>query len=151
MADHLRDQILLNLKTVLTGLTTTGSRVYADRTDALASDEVPGLTIVQGSETCEYQTLTAPRLVRAFFEVEVNACDARTAAQADARKRANTIAKEVQVAIAGSLSLSGVCKFINLQQTDFDLDTEGDKPSAVARMRYGITYYFYENAPDTPG
>lgn len=150
MADHLRDQILANLKTTLTGLTTTGGRVYADRTDALAADEVPGLTIVQGDESCEYLTMHAPRSVRASFDVDVTAYDARTAAQADARKRANTIAKEVQTAIAANLSLTAVCKFVNLVQTSFDLDSEGDSPSAMARMRYQVTYCFYENAPDTP-
>ena len=150
MADHLRDQILDALKTAITGLTTTASRVYADRTDALAASELPGLTIVQASESCDTETFTYPRLVKANFDVQVSAFDARTAAQADARKRANTIAKEVQAAIAAARSLGGLCKFINLVQTDFDLDTEGDQPAAVARMRYAVNHCFYENAPDVP-
>lgn len=150
MADHVRDQILAALKTTLTGLTTTGARVYADRTDPLAADEVPGLVIVQGSESCEYKTQTSPRLVIANFDISVRAYDTRTAAQADARKRANTIAKEVQIAIAGNLSLGALCKYINLSQTEFDLDSEADGPSAVADMRYAVTYCFYENAPDVP-
>lgn len=147
MADHLRDQILVALKTALTGLTTTASHVYADRTDALAAGEIPGLTINQGNETTEYATLGGPRLVKAYFDVMVDAYDARTAAQADARKRANTIAKEVQIAIGANLSLGALCKYVNLAQTDFDLSTEGDSPSAVARMRYQVFYMFAENDP----
>lgn len=148
MADHVRDQILAALKTTLTGLTTTGARVFADRTDPLAADEVPGLVILQGSESNTYLTMGYPRTVAASLSVQVNAYDARTGAQADARKRANTIAKEVQTAIGVDVDLGGLSQDVRIAGTEFDLDSESDLTNAVAEMRYEITYHFKETTPD---
>lgn len=149
MAEHLRDQILDALKTTLTGLTTTGARVYADRTEALAENDRPGLTIIQGDESPpEYLTLAYPRTVRAEFTVSVNAYDARTAAQGDARKRANRICKEVQAAIGLDVDLGGLVHDTRTAGTSFELDGGSDNEAASAEMRYRIIYQFKETAPD---
>lgn len=147
MVDHVRDQLLARLKLTLTGLLPTGSNVFLDRTDALDEDERPGLTINQGNETCEYMTMGYPRTVIARFDVDIDAYDDRSVAQADARKRANTIAAAVQAAIGADVDLDGLAQEVRLMQTDFDLDTEGDRPAAVAMMKYQVTYHFKETTP----
>jgi hypothetical protein len=149
MADHLRDQILASLKTAITGLTTTGANVFADRTDELQANEVPGLTLNQGgAETPEYKSTGYPRTIIATFDVEISAYDQRTRAQADARQRCNTIDKEVQAAVAAWAHTSTLITDMQRGQTDFDLSTESDKTAAMVRMRYFLQYVYKENAPD---
>lgn len=150
MADHLRDQIMAAMVTTLTGLTTTGVNVFPDEDDPVENAELPCLVLLQGGETNEVVTMPTPRLMRAFFDVDVIAYVKRTHAQADVRKKANTICKEVQTAMAGNVSLSGLAKYATLVQTDFELTGEAEKPAAMARMRWQVFYCYAENAPDTP-
>jgi len=58
---HLRKQIRDNVVTVLTGLSTTGSRVYASRVYPMAAANLPGLCVYTKSESVEILTMTPPR------------------------------------------------------------------------------------------
>lgn len=150
MALHLRDQIMDALATLLTGLTTTGARVYVDQdadSEPLADGQLPGLTIMQRDESSEMVSLPQPRIFQRLLDIEIVAHVKLTTPTA-ARKQLNLIDKEVQTAIAGSLSLGGACKHLTPQQVDFEFDGGGDKPMARARMRYQALYLFAENAPD---
>lgn len=150
MALHLRDQIMDALATALTGLTTTGARVYVDRdadTEPLADGELPGLTIVQGDETSEVRTLQTPRVFERLLDVDISAFVKLTTSTA-ARKQLNLIDKEVQIAIAANLSLGVGAKYITPVQASFEFAGDGDKPLARARLRYQVMYLFAENAPD---
>jgi hypothetical protein len=148
MADHMRDQILAAVNTALTGLTTTGSRVYLDQDNPLEDGELPGLTILQAGESTEVQTMPRPRLMQAVFDVDVSAYVKRTHAQGDARKTINTICKEVQIAMS-TAALAGA-KYATLVQTDFQLSGDAENPVAMATMRWQILYFYQENAPDVP-
>ena len=50
MADHVRKQIRDAIVTLVTGLTTTGSNVFAGRTYALQDSELPALRVYTGDE-----------------------------------------------------------------------------------------------------
>ena len=58
---HLRKQIRDNVVTALTGLSTTGSRVYASRVYPMAAANLPGLCVYAKSEEVETTTITRPR------------------------------------------------------------------------------------------
>ncbi len=58
---HLRKQIRDNVVTALTGLSTTGSRVYASRVYPMAAAKLPGLCVYAKSEEVETTTTTRPR------------------------------------------------------------------------------------------
>jgi len=58
---HLRKQIRDNVVTALTGLSTTGSRVYASRVYPMAAANLPGLCVYSKSEEVETTTITRPR------------------------------------------------------------------------------------------
>jgi hypothetical protein len=53
MANHVRQQIRERVATTLTGLTTTGSKVYQSRVYPLAANNLPGLLVFTNSETSE--------------------------------------------------------------------------------------------------
>jgi hypothetical protein len=94
---HVRQQIIDNLATTLTGLTTTGARVYPSRVDPLRSDEVPGLLIYDTDETIDEEQSTLQAQVRnPIMVVEGHA----EAASGDAiSDLLNLIASEVETAI----------------------------------------------------
>ena len=58
---HLRKQIRDNVVTALTGLSTTGSRVYTSRVYPMAAANLPGLCVYAKSEEVETTTVTRPR------------------------------------------------------------------------------------------
>lgn len=151
MALHLRDQIMDALATLLTGLTTTGSRVYVDRdadSEPLSAAELPGITIQQVDESVQALTLGQPRHLERYLNVQIDAFVKLTTSTL-ARKQLNLIDKEIQTAIAGSLSLGGVCKYVTATQVDFSTAGDTDKPQSRARMNYQVFYMFTETTPDT--
>ena len=58
---HLRKQIRDDVVTTLTGLSTTGSKVYASRVYPMAAANLPGLCVYAKSEEVETTTITRPR------------------------------------------------------------------------------------------
>ena len=73
MALHLRDQIMDALATLLTGLTTTGSRVYVDRdadSEPLSAAELPGILnwLLDGFREWREKGLRVPDEVAAATE-----------------------------------------------------------------------------------
>ena len=67
---HVRQSIRDNIKTTLTGLTTTGSRVYVSRVYPLTNDNFPGLAIYTADESDEYAVMGPPRTI--FRTLNVN-------------------------------------------------------------------------------
>ena len=58
---HLRKQIRDNVVTALTGLSTTGSRIYASGVDPIAAANLPGLCVYAESEEVATITITHPQ------------------------------------------------------------------------------------------
>jgi len=58
---HLRKQIRDNVITALTGLSTTGSRVYASRVYLMSTANLPGLCVYAKSKEVETTTIKRPR------------------------------------------------------------------------------------------
>ena len=58
---HLQKQIRDDVVTALTGLSTTGSRVYASRVYPMAAANLPGLCVYAKTEEVETTTITRPR------------------------------------------------------------------------------------------
>lgn len=153
MALHLRDQIMDALATALTGLTTTGARVYADRdelTEPLENNELPGLTINQVGESIDPLTLGFPRRLQHVLDVDIVALVKRTG-NTLARKQLNLIDQEIRSALAANaatLSLGVGAKYTTPVQADFEIVGDADKPLGRARFRWQVFYLTDENTPD---
>ena len=147
MADHLRRQIREAAATLLTGLTTTGNRVYQSRVYALRDTDLPGLRIFTLNESVEANTIGAgpARLQERTLTLSVEGCVKATSTYDDTL---DAICKEVEVAIAGDNTLGGKCKWVQLTSTEIEMDGETEQPIAIVRLSFQVFYITALNAPD---
>ncbi|MCC7041109.1 MAG: hypothetical protein IT516_12445 [Burkholderiales bacterium] len=147
MANHLRRQIREAVGTKLTGLTTTGSRVYQSRVYPVQNTELPCLLVFARSESVEAESVHAPRVLSRLLQIEV---DAVTKATADLDDTLDQICKEVEIALAPPVSggLMNLVEDIVLRSTDIELSGSAEKPTGVARMVFEVSYYHLDSTPD---
>lgn len=149
MADHIFEQCMDAVVAAVTGLSTTGARVIADKVDPLDADDMPGLAVVQIGASLEPQTLPAPRRMSVALDIDVTAYSKKPTATA-ARTELNQIVKEVAIAMYADRSLGGAAKYVTQLQVDYEFTGDTDKPTASARMRWQVFTGYLENAPDVP-
>lgn len=144
MADHAHKQVRSAIVTALTGLTTSGSRVYANRLYPLADTGVPALRIFLDSEESTDQTVHKPttqeRTVRLVVE-----CIAKATSSLD--DTVDLMSKEVEIALAAGVTVSGVLLLPVYTGSEFD-DEISDKPIAAKRLNFDVMFYTLNNAPD---
>ena len=147
MANHLRRQIREAVGTKLTGLTTTGSRVFQSRVYPVQDAELPCLLVFTQSETVEAETVHAPRTLSRTLQLEVSAVAKATA---DLDDTLDQICKEVEIALAPPVSggLMSLIEDIVLRSTDIELSGSAEKPTGVARMVFEVSYYHLDSTPD---
>lgn len=139
---HVRKTIRDNVTTTLTGLATTGSRVYQTRLFPLATAKLPGLCIYTRSETTQYASVSLPRTQVRELEVLVEAY-AKGTASID--NTLDTIAVEVEEALYADVTRGGNAKDTQVTSFEVDYDGEGDQSVGVARFTISVTYVTVEN------
>lgn len=139
---HVRKSIRDNVTTTLTGLTTTGSRVFQTRLFPLATAKLPGLCIYTRSETTEYATVGRPRTQIRELEVLVEAYVKGTASL---DSTLDTIAVEIEEALYTDVTRGGYAKDTQITSFEVDYDGEGDQSVGVARFTISVTYVTVEN------
>lgn len=150
MAKHVRQQVREAIATRLTGLTTTGSRVYVNNVDPLASGELPALTIRAGSESIERGSVGQPNpYVRRSMTIWVTANAAATSGVADTL---DTISKEVEVALVGTidaLTLGGLAVDTILVAIDEPkIVGDADRLVGMVDMQFLVLVNAREGIPD---
>lgn len=144
MANHLHRQIREAVETLLTGLTTTGSRVYANRLQPLADANLPGLRVFMDEEESTPLTVHSPHMQERRLAMIVECC-AKAVTTLDDTLDASS--KEVEVALSGGITIGG--KWLDAQYAGMQFDdAQADKPVGVKRLRFLITYMAASNAPD---
>ncbi len=144
MADHARKQIRDAVVTALTGLTTTGSRVYASRVYPMGSANLPGLCIYTVEEDIEEATGPRPRTLSRILDVAIEIYAKDNAALDDTIDK---ICAEVETALGNTKPAS--VKDLVLSSANTRYDGEGDQPHGVARMVFDAYYQTKEDAPNT--
>lgn len=150
MAGHIDKQIRAAAVTALTGLATTGARVFASREYPLQDAELPALRLFVGDSDIQAVTFGARAQVtrqERAIELRVEFCGKATANyddQADAAKL------EVEKAIAADITLGGIVKSADLRRIETERDDSGEKILIVTRMIFLCTAYTARNAPDVP-
>lgn len=153
MALHLRDQVMAGLVTALTGLTTTGSNVFADRdTDGepLGDASLPGLVLTHADEATEPLTLAFPRTLDAQLDIDI-AAHVKAVTNSAARLLANLIAKEVAAALGAQPLVASLGAVITPSQSPPEWDGGGEYAQGRLLLRYRVRYLFNESTPDVPG
>lgn len=144
MANHLHTQIRSAVVTALTGLATSGSRVYANRLMPLPDALSPTLNVTLDEERAEAATMHSPRMVDRELTVVVTAAAKATAALDDTLDQ---MGKEVEVALAGGITVAGRVLDVFYTGMSFE-DEQGDKPVGARRMTFSIPFTAMSNAPD---
>jgi hypothetical protein len=142
VANHLHKQIRDALVTALTGLTTTSTRVYANRLQVMADANLPGLRIFLDSEEAQEATIHQPVLEERTLVVE---CCGKAVTGLD--DLLDQISKEVEVALASGISISGKSLQLFYAGMEFT-DMQSDRPVGVKRLRFSVPYMAMSNAPD---
>lgn len=144
MADHLHKQIRDALKTKLTGLTTSGSHVYANRLQVMADTNLPGLRIFGDDENCDTLTMHTPALQERTIDVLVECCSKKVTGLDD---ELDLMSKEVEIALSSGITVGTRNVPCIYRGMKFD-DELADKPIGIKRLRFSIDYTAMNNAPD---
>ena len=146
MANHLRHQIRENVATTVSGLTTTGTRVFQSRVYPLEATNLPCLLVYTLSESVVYKSAGRPRQTLRTVQVVIEGVHALTA---DLDDKLDLICKEVEVAMCANVKRGSLAIDTRLEGTEITLvGGEGQKPMGSAKMSWLVEYSAREGAPD---
>lgn len=143
---HVRQSLRSAVVTAVTGLTTTGSRVYTAKVYPAQSTEMPCLQVNTTLEEAVPQDINLPGIVERRVTVEVVGMARDTATLADTL---DTIAGEVETALGSGVSVSGTTIELAYQGADIIFSGELDQPVGTVSLRFAATLYTTSNAPGT--
>ena len=143
---HARKTIRDRIITDLTGLATTGSRIYRSRVYPLAEEKLPGLCVYTMSEQIDYATIGTSRLQQRVLSVVIEIYVKGTSNYDD---DLDQISLEREDALFADLTLNGNAKDLQINRFEADFAGEGDQPLAFARMSVDVVYHTSENDPET--
>lgn len=143
---HARKTIRDRIITDLTGLATTGSRIYRSRVYPLAEEKLPGLCVYTMSEQIDYATIGTSRLQQRVLSVVIEIYVKGTSNYDD---DLDQISLEIEDALFADLTLNGNAKDLQINRFEADFAGEGDQPLAFARMSVDVVYHTSENDPET--
>lgn len=144
MADHLHKQIRAAVVTKLTGLTTSGVRIYANRLMPLPDVLSPTLLVTLDEETATQATLHINPIYERELRLSVAALAKVTTALDDTL---DLMSKEVEIALAAGITVGSRTLDVFYAGMSFD-DEQSDKPVGIKRMNFTIPYTAAANAPD---
>lgn len=137
---HARQAIREAAVTALTGLTTTGSRVYDSRIFPLSEASLPCITVYTADESIEPQAIGG--LMSRQMDLVVRGYARALTGVEDVL---DSIAEDVETALT---SIAGV-KYLVLRTIETELDGEGDMPIAAITLTFTAEYYTDAGAPGT--
>lgn len=139
---HFRKIIRDRVALLVTGLTTTGGRVFSGRVAPLTDSELPGLVIVPGNEVAGFGAEMGGGTVDREFDLIVIAEALGGDGLFDVL---DTIAGEVEAALFDPAhdNLDGLAIWVSPPRTEIFLSDEqgrSDKRRAQMRMSFAVTY-----------
>ena len=147
---HIRTGIRDAAATAVTGLTTTGARVYKSRTLPLTAVELPALCVYARAESYDYgeAAFSGGRAypVRAV-ELHVQGFVKDTDSSA-IETTLDVIAKEVETAIYAAFPL-GSSFGMTLGSQNTEVNADGDESLGVIDMVFQVAYRTVEGLPET--
>ena len=145
MAFHIRKQIRDKFKTLLTGLTTTATRVYTSRVWPVQGADLPGLLIYTPDHEAdpELSTTDRPRAVFSYIDVAVVAV---AKSSTDVDDQVDLIEAEVCVALFADYELGGLAFDVQWVSSSIQLD-EANQPTGQNLMIFRVSVRTHENDP----
>lgn len=143
---HVLQQVRDAAVTAVTGLTTTGARVYTAEPYPWQAAQVPGLVLATSAAPLA-EGFDAPATLSWNVTLDVD-CIVR--GTGDLAALLDTIASEIQVALCALVTVGGVPVQVNPVSLEApQWSGEGDQPIARRRLSFSVfTLYTVANAPD---
>ena len=142
---HLRQSIRERIATDVTGLSTTGSNVFQSRIYPIEDGSLPCLLVYSTSEDSEPTEMASPRPVTRILNVVVQGVVSAT--QPD--DTLDTISKEVEVALAGDITINSLANNSFLSSTEIEFNADGAKPIGTVMLNYVVEYRNVDNNPES--
>ena len=142
---HKRTSIRNNVTTTLTGLTTTGSNVFESRIYPNELAKLPLLNIYSNTETSELSSIGK---IERNLEIMI---EGFAKATTNIDETLDTIAKEVEVAMATDLTRGGHAKDTFITNTEYELENVGNQQLGVIKITYNVHYLTTKADPETLG
>lgn len=134
---HVRQQIRDRVATVVTGLPTTGANVYKTRRYALDDSKLPAICVYTMDESSSLITIgsrTLRRVINVAIDIVIKGSSTTVSDALD------TICVSAEEAMAADFTLNGLVKSSVLTSTEIDVNVEGEKSIASARLVYAVEY-----------
>jgi hypothetical protein len=141
LATQIRDKVIV----AVTGLVTTGPRVFAGRVHAVERADIPCVAVDIGDEDAEYVSMGYPRDISATLAVEITAM---VSIRGDFDAELNKIQSEVQAAMSADPTFTGLVVDIMYRRRMRIADGQGDSPIAALVLSYDIIYRYTETNPE---
>jgi hypothetical protein len=143
---HARQQLRDAIVTAVTGLATTGARVYTARVYPAQDTELPHLEVNTVDEEAQPVSLHGPGLVERIVSIEITA---RARATSVLAGTLDDIAEQVETALSGAITVSSKSVPLSYQGASIQFSGDADQPIGAATLRYQATLYTASNAPGT--
>lgn len=147
---HVRTQIRNALVTALTGLTTSGPRVFASRVYPVSEAELPCLLITTSDEQAEVANLQWRMAQRRELGIEITAL---AQSVSGVENTLDTMLEEVETALyltQTQATLSGLLLHpLRLDAVEVNLDGDGQRPAGALTLRLTATYETDAGVPGT--
>ena len=142
---HLRQSIRERIATDVTGLSTTGSNVFQSRFYPIEDASLPCLLVYSTTEDSEPTEMASPRPMTRILNVVIQGVVSAT--QPD--DTLDTISKEVEVAMAGDVSINSLANISFLSGTEIEFNADGAKPIGTVMLNYVVEYRNVDNNPES--
>lgn len=143
--EHYRTELRRTLKTLLTGLESTGVRVYRGRSRPVGKDQLPCLLIYPSDEACEVSAQGGSAETERRMIIVIEAITSNTDPEA-LEDDLDTITAEVETVIGDDPTLGGKVLDAELTRTDWQFD-EGETIIGRVGLSYTLIYYAREGEP----
>ena len=134
---HVRQQIRDRVATLVTGLPTTGASVYKMRRYALDDAKLPAICVYTTDESSSLITIgsrTLRRVINVVIDIIIKGSSTAVSDSID------TICVSAEEAMAADFTLNGLAKSSVLTSSEIDVNVEGEKSIASARLVYAVEY-----------
>jgi hypothetical protein len=141
---HIRTTIRQAFVDTLKGHTAAGDKVYDSRMYNIDESSLPSIIIFSNNEEILTSTMGLPRLQNRTLKITVE-CYGKATNQV--KKLMDDLTLEVEQLIYSNEALKKLCKDCKLESTDMQLNSNADKPVAVASLVFSVLYLTKEDNP----
>lgn len=143
---HGRQQIRDQVKTVFTGLATTGANAFTSRVYRFDTVELPGWSIRTPAEESEVGRMGSSPTLHRRLTIEAEGFAEDNDAIEDTL---DTMAAEAEAAIGADITLGGLVKETWLVRTETNFTADGDTVSGSVRLTFEAVYVTTVADPET--